>query len=394
MSFNNASDGISGSGGSVAGVLGSAGSLAGLASNVGAMSPSAAGVVNQAARAVQLAQTASSLIGKTPAAVADAINTLASKPVLTQQNRFMSIRTPLGPDVLLVTALVADEYLNQLSEIHLDLISQKRDIQIDSLVGQVVSVSLTAERSGVLSALPAKGNAAAERYFHGFVVSFSRVGNSGTVTRYEMTVVPWLWFLTRSTDCRIFQDKTPGDILTEIFSEFGFTDFELNLQGTYKPFEYMVMYRESYFNFVARLMEQEGIIWWVRHEKDRHVLVITDSNAGFGAIGDPTEIPFTRTVPLARRTAYRNGTRRSVSASAKSPIAISTIARRLRRSFMSRCRPRCEIRTFRTPRDTNIIRYTITARTVNVTRVSQWKRKRRKRIISMERRTFRSLPQA
>lgn len=277
----------------MAGLLGSAGSIAGVASSLGGAvgSSSAAGVVNQAARAVQLAQTASNLIGKTPSAVADAINSLAVKPLLTQQNRFMSIRTPLGPDVLLVTALVADEYLNQLTEIHLDLISQKRDIQIDSLVGQVVSISLQPEQSGLLSALP--GNSTpSERYFHGFVISFSRVGNSGTVTRYEMTVVPWLWFLTRSTDCRIFQNKTPGDIVTEIFSEFGFSDYELNLQGQYKPFEYIVMYRESYFNFVARLMEQEGLIWWIRHEKDKHVLVIADSNAGFKAIDGLAEIPF------------------------------------------------------------------------------------------------------
>ncbi|MGN8110816.1 type VI secretion system Vgr family protein [Paraburkholderia sp. 22098] len=293
MSFNNASDGISASGGSIAGLLSGAESFAGVASSLGGPvgSSYATGVVNQAARAVQLAQTASNLIGKTPSAVADAINSLATKPQLTQQNRFMSIRTPLGPDVLLVTALVADEYLNRLPEIHLDLISQRRDIQIDSLVGQVVSVSLKPEQGGLLSAVPKNPNQS-ERFFHGFVISFSRVGNSGTVTRYQMTVVPWLWFLSRSTDCRIFQNKTPSDILAEIFSEFGFSDYELNLQGQYKPFEYIVMYRESYFNFVARLMEQEGLIWWIRHEKDKHVLVISDSNAGFRAIDGLAEIPF------------------------------------------------------------------------------------------------------
>jgi type VI secretion system secreted protein VgrG len=292
MSFNNASDGISAGGGSVARLLSGAGSLAGMAGNLGsAFSPSTAGVVNQAARAVQLAQTASSLIGKTPSAIADSINALATKPLLTQQNRFMTLNTPLGKDVLLITALVADEYLNQLPEIHLDLLSQKRDIAIESLVGQVVSIALKPEQSGILAAV--SGSAiASERYFHGFVVSFSRVGNSGTVTRYEMTVVPWLWFLTRSTDCRIFQNRTPADILTDIFAEFGFSDYELNLQAKYKPFEYIVMYRESYFNFVARLMEQEGLIWWIRHEKDRHVLVITDSNAGFKAIDGLAQIPF------------------------------------------------------------------------------------------------------
>ena len=36
-------------------------------------------------------------------------------------------------------------------------------------------------------------------------------------------------------------------------------------------------YRETSFDFVSRLMEQEGIYYYFRHEKSRHVLVLADA---------------------------------------------------------------------------------------------------------------------
>ena len=67
-----------------------------------------------------------------------------------------------------------------------------------------------------------------------------------------MTVRPWLWFLTRTTDCRIFQDKTVPDIVKQVFGDHGFADFEFELDAlATAPWEYCVQYRETDFNFVA-----------------------------------------------------------------------------------------------------------------------------------------------
>ncbi|OXC80468.1 VgrG protein [Caballeronia sordidicola] len=98
------------------------GSLAGIASQVAGLTGlPGAGAVGGAARAVQLAQTGASLLGKTPASIADAINSASgAQPKLTQANRFVTMKSPLGPDVLLINALVVDEYVSQLPEIHLD----------------------------------------------------------------------------------------------------------------------------------------------------------------------------------------------------------------------------------------------------------------------------------
>src|SRR6478609_6020484 len=42
---------------------------------------------------------------------------------------------------------------------------------------------------------------------------------------YRATLVPWTWFLTRCSDCRIFQEKTVPEIIEKIFKDRGFTDF-------------------------------------------------------------------------------------------------------------------------------------------------------------------------
>ncbi len=284
-----------GSGGG-AGGLGSLGSIAGIAGQVGALAGMpGAGLIGGAASAMQLAQTGLSLLGKTPESIADAINAaVGGRALLTQDYRFITIETPLGEDVLLVSALVADEYVNQLPEIHLDLLSHRSNIAFEEIVGQRVKIVLDPQSHNTsLTRIFVSADAASERrHFDGYVASFGRVGASGSVTRYEMTVVPWFWFLTRSTDCRIFQNKDAQEILTLIFQEMGFSDFEFDIRIARPTLEYIVMYDESYYNFCARLMEQEGLIWTFRYEEGKHVLVIGDTNSMFRTIANLDAVPY------------------------------------------------------------------------------------------------------
>ncbi len=280
------------------GSLSALGGLAGpIASTVaGQIGPLAgvAGHLDTVQRAVQLAQTGFSLMNKTPAAIADALNNATGGVArLTQLNRYVTIESPLGPDVLLVGAAIIDEHVNRLPEIHLDLLSHKHDLTPDHLIGQPIKLRLDHDaRQSTLERIVMSGGADNNRYFDGYVASFDRAGNPGRVTQYHMTVVPWFWFLTRSTDCRIFQNKTSREILGEIFQDHGFTDFEFDIRTAQKPIEYIVMYQESYYNFCARLMEQEGLIWTHRYEKDKHILVIGDTNFVFRPIEGLTTVPY------------------------------------------------------------------------------------------------------
>ena len=179
--------------------------------------------------------------------------------------RVMEIVTPLDPD-LLFHRMHAREELGRLGEFQLDLLSRKKDIPYDGILGKNVTVKL---------ALPDDST----RYFNGFVTRFSAGGMYGRYYRYSAVVRSWLWFLTRTTDCRIFQDMTVPDIVKQVFGDQPTADFKFELTGTYRKWTYCVQYRETDFNFVSRLMEEEGMYYYVKHTDGHNTVVVTDSTS-------------------------------------------------------------------------------------------------------------------
>ncbi|MGD1103779.1 MAG: type VI secretion system tip protein VgrG, partial [Terriglobia bacterium] len=105
---------------------------------------------------------------------------------------------------------------------------------------------------------------------------FGQGGVEGRFTSYHAEMVPALWFLTRTADCRIFQQKTIPQIIKQIFSDRGVNDVSDSLKGSYHPRDYCVQYRETDFNFVSRLMEEYGIFYFFKHEQGKHTLVLGD----------------------------------------------------------------------------------------------------------------------
>jgi type VI secretion system secreted protein VgrG len=178
----------------------------------------------------------------------------------------MEIVTPLGEDVLLFHGMSAREEMSRPFEYKLDLLSDKETVAFDDILGKNVTIKfqLTDDRT---------------RYFNGYVTRIAQGGTYGRYHRYLATVRPWLWFLTRTTDCRIFQDMKVPDIIKQVFADHGAADFKMELTGTYRKWTYCVQYRETDFNFVSRLMEQEGIGYYFRHSDGKNTLVLTDSTS-------------------------------------------------------------------------------------------------------------------
>ena len=184
----------------------------------------------------------------------------------TQENRSVSVSTPLGKDVLLFSSLRGHEELGRLFEFVLDVLSKNYNILANSLLGKSVTVQLRMS-SGQL------------RFFNGYTTEFSQQPDSQNHASYRLVLRPWLWFLTRSTNCRIFQDKTVPDIVKDILrQDYGFTDLKENLVETYRKREYCVQYRETDFDFISRLMEEEGIYYFFSHQDGRHTLNLVDSD--------------------------------------------------------------------------------------------------------------------
>ena len=198
----------------------------------------------------------------------------------TQENRSMAVGTPLGEDALLLRAFTFTERLGRPFEMVLDLLSTSSSVSFDDIVGQNVTVRIQKPKDDE------------PRYLNGLVRRFTQVGAAGRLTNYQAIVVPWLWLLTRTSDCRMFQEMTVPDIIKQVFRDHGLTDFDDRLSGSHRTWEYCVQYRETDFDFVSRLMEQEGIYYYFTHENGKHKMVLADAKSAHEAFGGYDEIVY------------------------------------------------------------------------------------------------------
>ena len=201
---------------------------------------------------------------------------------LDQTTRQIAIHSPFGEEKtdLALRSFIATEELGRLFQIDAELLSENFNLSFEKIVGQNVTIRLNTIQGG-------------PRFFNGHVRSFRQTGNVGRLTSYQAVIVPKLWFLTRSADCRIFQNKKVPDIIKEVLEPYNFSPpFEDTLTGTYREWEYCVQYRETDFNFISRLMEQEGIHYFFRHEKGKHTLTLADANSVHQPFPDYATIRF------------------------------------------------------------------------------------------------------
>ena len=178
----------------------------------------------------------------------------------------ITLTSPLPANDLMFESMNHSAGLSMLGETQLGLLSEKSDLNALDLLGQSVTVNVNLRDEG-------------KRHFNGIVSRFGSGTQRGRYFAYQATLRPWLWFLTRTTDCRIFQDMTVPDIVKKVFDDHPVANFEFRLFRSYRPWVYCVQYRESDYNFVARLLEHEGIYWYQEHSENEHKLLLVDSQS-------------------------------------------------------------------------------------------------------------------
>ncbi len=183
-----------------------------------------------------------------------------------QEGKLCKVNTPLGEDYFSLRRLSGEESVSRPFRYLLDLAAPDDAVDFSQMIGQSVTVTIDL----------ADGQ---PRYLNGIVSQFAQSATSPDMSVYRAEIVPWLWLLTRRSDCRIFQQMTVPEIIAQIFDQLGFPNYEIRSEGTYESWDYCVQYRESDFNFISRLLEQEGLFYFFEHEADLHRLVIADSPA-------------------------------------------------------------------------------------------------------------------
>jgi len=187
----------------------------------------------------------------------------------TQDNRSISISDfGLGKDTFLLSSFTGKEYISDLFHFEIIVLSENLEISPGDIIGHDATVKIKTDNS---------------RVFHGLISEFSFGELKDVVLReYRMKMVPWFWLLTKTNNHRIFQEKNTKDIVNEVFSEAGFTDFDFQAEGG-EAREYCIQHNESDFQFVSRLLEEEGIAYHFVHSEGKHKLLLTDQTNAFRA---------------------------------------------------------------------------------------------------------------
>jgi len=192
------------------------------------------------------------------------------------EHDFLSASTPAA-DALVLESFDGQEELSLPFLYSLQFLSKDRKLDFKKMMGKAVTITLV---------LPDKS----KRYICGLVTRFVESGYDPRHTIYIAELRPWLWLLTLHADNRIFQNKSVPEIIEEVFSDLGFKDFKKSLKATYAKREYCVQYQESSFDFVCRLMEDEGIFYYFEHSDGKHTMVLADDSDGYCKCTGSTDV--------------------------------------------------------------------------------------------------------
>ena len=204
-----------------------------------------------------------------------------------QAGRLIELTTPLGADKLLLQEMHGSEGVSEMFNFQLHLLSEDKSVKYKDIVGQKVTISI---RLGSSS----------KRHINGIVSRFVQGRMDDRFTHYECEVVPALWFLTRTANCRIFQNKTIPDIIKSVLQKRNVAH-KLQLSASYQPREYCVQYRETDFAFVSRLMEQYGIFYFFEHDSSSHTMVLGDAPSAHKACPEISKARYEVSVEEARQ---------------------------------------------------------------------------------------------
>jgi len=171
----------------------------------------------------------------------------------------------LGANALLLDAMEGTEGISQPFRFSLSMRGSSTSLDASTIVGASVTVTL-------------KLGTGASRYFNGICSRFLHIGGDREFSAYSAEIVPKLWLLTLSRGRTIYQNKTAAEIIKAVLGEFG-VSFSDKLKGTYTAREYCVQHDETAFEFMSRLMEEEGIFYFFTFADGAHTMVLADATS-------------------------------------------------------------------------------------------------------------------
>lgn len=198
-----------------------------------------------------------------------------SSSLLLLDSPFGSDRLPRQKGTLHAIGLTATERMSTPFEIELTVVSSNGPIDLTKLLYEPVGVTMRRPRG-------------LDRFFHGIVRAVETIGQPQRERRrYRLEVVPRLWFLSQTVDCRIFQQKTTVAIVRELLGEHKITAVDFSIFTSEPVREYTTQFNETDLDFIHRLLQESGYFYFFEHSASEHRMVVTDGNQAFKAMKRP-----------------------------------------------------------------------------------------------------------
>lgn len=208
-------------------------------------------------------------------------------PSRTVSVRCAGLPTLMGAPALVFSRLSGTERLCELFEYEVQLKTPDAryapsgpaaNLDTQALRGQELTVAIELDGSGTG---PVGRTGVGTREITGLITDVRGPIPQGRQIAYCLTLRPWLWLATLTTNFRVFQQQTVVGILEALLSAYTFSiEWRLDV-GRYPSREYQVQYGESDFDFFQRLTQEWGISWHIAHSDGKHRLVLTDANSAF-----------------------------------------------------------------------------------------------------------------
>ncbi len=199
---------------------------------------------------------------------------------VAQAGRPATAATPLGGDALVVVRVAGTEELSRPFLFTVDFVSREGGVAPAALLGKPMALSFELPEGGA-------------RPVHGLVRRWTALGSAGPagLFRYRAELVPWVWMLSLSSDCRTFERQSPLDVIEAVFTQAGYHDFRRRVASPPPVAPYVVQYDETDLAFVSRLLEDAGLYYTFEHSADKHTLVLTDARGGAVPAGQVASVP-------------------------------------------------------------------------------------------------------
>ncbi|MBS7561425.1 type VI secretion system tip protein VgrG [Pseudomonas sp. RC4D1] len=167
-----------------------------------------------------------------------------------------------------VLAFKGREAISELYAIHIELVSDNPNVDLESLLNQPAFLQFGLKGEGI----------------HGLIDDIE-IGDSGKrMTRYHLILRPHLYQLQHRHNQRVYQNLTVPQIIAKVLKEHGILADQYRFNIAPKPSVprvYCVQYGETDFQFVQRLCFEDGIHWHHEHSLDQHLLVFSDNQTDY-----------------------------------------------------------------------------------------------------------------